>query len=55
MSIGKPPYRLSPDLLWSAYERLEKSRVRGSPKHMLTDLISLIRFAMGKERAFDTF
>jgi len=48
-AIEKPPYKLSPDLLWHAYERLEKSRVKGSPKHMLTDLISLIRFAMGKE------
>ena len=54
-AIGKPPYRLSPDLLWSAYERLEKSRVRGSPKHMLTDLISLIRFAMGKEQLLIPF
>lgn len=54
-AIEKPPYRLSPDLLWHAYERLEKSRVKGSPKHMLTDLISLIRFAMGKEQILMPF
>lgn len=54
-AIEKPPYRLSPDLLWHAYERLEKSRVKGSPKHMLTDLISLIRFATGKEEILIPF
>lgn len=54
-AIEKPPYKLSPDLLWHAYERLEKSRVKGSPKHMLTDLISLIRFAMGKEQILMPF
>lgn len=54
-AIEKPPYKLSPDLVWHAYQRLEKSRVKGSPKHMLTDLISLIRFAMGKEQLLIPF
>ena len=29
-SIEKPPYNLTPDLVWQAYEQLEKSKVKGS-------------------------
>jgi len=47
--IETPPYNLTPELLWSAYKRLEKSKVKDNPKKMLTDLISIIRFTMRKE------
>jgi type I restriction enzyme R subunit len=48
-AIEKPPYRLTPELLWKAYEKLEKSKVRGgTPQSLLTNIISLIRFAMGE-------
>jgi type I restriction enzyme, R subunit len=47
--IETPPYNLTPELLWSAYKRLEKSRVKDNPKKMLTDLISIIRFSVGQE------
>jgi len=47
-SIEKPPYNLTPDLLWRAYEQLESSRVRGAgPQKLLTNMISLVRFAIG--------
>jgi len=47
--IETPPYNLTPELLWSAYKRLEKSKVKDNPKKMLTDLISIIRFSVGQE------
>ena len=47
--ISKPPYNLTPELLWSAYQRLDKSKVRNNPQKMLTNLISLVRYSSGKE------
>jgi type I restriction enzyme R subunit len=29
-AIRKPPYNLSEELLWQAYEHLERSKVRGA-------------------------
>jgi len=48
-AIEKPPYNLTPELLWSAYQRLEKSKVKSNPTKMLTDLISIVRYSIGKE------
>jgi type I restriction enzyme, R subunit len=48
-AIEKPPYNLTPELLWDAYERLDKSKVKPNPENMLTDLISIIRFSSGKQ------
>ena len=48
-AIEKPPYRLTPERVWNAYMRLDKSKVRDNPTKMLTDLISLVRFSSGKE------
>jgi type I restriction enzyme, R subunit len=48
-AIEKPPYNLTPELLWDAYERLDKSKVKSNPERMLTDLISIIRFSSGKQ------
>jgi len=48
-AIRKPPYNLTPEVLWYAYERLEKSKVKGAgPQKLLTDIISLIRYALGQ-------
>ena len=46
-AIEKPPYNLSPALLWSAYQRLDKSKVKDNPIKMLTDLISIVRYSIG--------
>ena len=47
-AIEKPPYYLTPQLLWEAYEQLDKAKVRGAgPKKLLTDIISLLRFGIG--------
>ena len=44
--IQKPPFHLNQDKLWQAYATLQQSHVKGvSSKRLLTDLISLCRFA----------
>lgn len=55
-AIEKPPYYLTPDLLWQAYEQLESSKVRrAGPQKLLTDIISLIRFAIGEADILEPF
>jgi type I restriction enzyme R subunit len=48
-AIERPPRRWTPERLWDAYETLEKSNVRGSTKSVLTNLVSLVRHAIGKQ------
>jgi len=49
-AIKAPPRAWTPEKLWRAYETLEKSRVRGaSAGRLLTDLVSLVRFALQQE------
>ncbi len=46
-AIEKPPYRFTKEELWQAYERLDQSKVKGAgPDKLLTDIISLVRFAI---------
>ncbi len=55
-AIQKPPYNLRTDLLWEAYEKLDKSKVRGAGAHkLLTDIVSLVRFAIGEEDVLQPF
>jgi type I restriction enzyme R subunit len=48
-TIGMPPRRWTPERLWDAYETLERSKVHGSTKSVLTNLVSLVRHAIGQE------
>ena len=49
-TIEAPPRAWTPERLWSAYAALEKDKVRGaSAKRQLTDIVSLIRFALHQE------
>ncbi len=49
-AIRRPPRQWTSEALWAAYERVERGRVRGASRgRMLTDLISLVRHAMGVE------
>jgi type I restriction enzyme R subunit len=48
-AIGRPPYQWTPDRLWEAYEALDRSKVRGSRRRVLTDIVSLVRFALEQE------
>ncbi len=55
-AIKRPPYNLTPELLWQAYEHLEKAKVRGvGPQKLLTNIISLIRFAVGESNILEPF
>ena len=47
-AIGRPPHRWTPDVLWQAYETLDKAKVRGSGHRVHTDLVSLVRYALGE-------
>ena len=49
-AIQSPPRSWTPEALWRAYETLEKSKVRGaSAGRLLTDMVSLVRFALHKD------
>ena len=55
-AIRKPPYGLTTETLWKAYERLETAKVRGAgAQRLLTDIISLIRFALNQEEVLRPF
>jgi len=46
--LKKPPLMLTNERLWSAYARVQASQVKGvGSKRQLTDLLSLVRFALG--------
>ena len=44
----KPPWLLQPLSLWSAYRRLQGDKVRANPAKTLTDIVALVRFALGQ-------
>jgi type I restriction enzyme R subunit len=54
-SIQQPPRQWTPDALWRAYETLEKSKVKGSGGKVVTDLVSLVRFALEQETVLRPF
>jgi len=55
-AIKKPPYSLTPELVWQAYEKLERSKVKGAgPQKLLTNIISLVRFATGESQELKPF
>jgi len=46
--LSRPPLMLTTERLWSAYARVHTSHVKGAnSKRQLTDLIALVRFAIG--------
>jgi type I restriction enzyme R subunit len=46
-AIERTPQSWTPENLWKAYHALDSSKVRGSGQRMLTDVVSLIRYALG--------
>ena len=54
-TIKRPPYNWTPARLWAAYETLDASRVHGSAGAMLTNLVSLVRFALEQEHELSPF
>ncbi len=54
--IDKPPQSMKVDALWNAYAALEKSKVKKvTAPHILTDLVSLVRFAIHRENELIPF
>ncbi|MCY1229349.1 hypothetical protein D9M72_417130 [compost metagenome] len=44
--IARPPHRWTPEVLWKAYQQVEKGRVRPNAKARITDMVSLLRFTL---------
>jgi len=54
--IKQPPYNIAPLEIWKAYEQLEKAKVKGvPPKELLTNLVSLIRYATQLSNELEPF
>lgn len=55
-ALSRPPLMLTTERLWSAYARVQASQVKGADsKRQLTDLVSLVRFALGLEAELKPF
>jgi type I restriction enzyme R subunit len=55
-TINAPPYLMNRSQVWEAYAALEKSKVKGAGgKRLLTDLVSLVRFAMEQDNELVPF
>ncbi|MEJ8840101.1 type I restriction endonuclease subunit R [Ramlibacter sp. AN1133] len=49
-TLHAPPHLIDEGALWQAYAALDRSKVKGtSARRILTDLVSLVRFAMHQE------
>jgi type I restriction enzyme R subunit len=56
MHLSKPPLMLTTERLWSAYSRVQSAAVKGADrKRQLTDLVSLLRFALGLDTELKPF
>ena len=55
-TIQKPPHLWTESQLWQAYAALDKSKVKGTTaKRILTDLVSLVRFAIHQDNELVPF
>ena len=55
-ALARPPLMLTSERLWSAYARVQESKVKGvNSKRRLTDLIALVRFALGQDEELRPF
>ncbi|KLJ02112.1 type I restriction-modification enzyme R subunit C-terminal domain-containing protein [Luteimonas sp. FCS-9] len=55
-TLQRPPLMLTTEKLWSAYARVQESKVRGGGvRRQLTDLVSLVRFALGVDEELRPF
>jgi type I restriction enzyme, R subunit len=55
-ALQKIPYSLTPELVWLAYQQLEKSKVKeAGPQKLLANIVSLVRFATGKTDVLEPF
>ncbi|MEO9644104.1 MAG: DEAD/DEAH box helicase family protein [Lentilitoribacter sp.] len=55
-ALTDQPYYLTTADVWQAYKRLDASKVKGAPvDQQLTEIISLIRFALGYDNVLEPF
>ena len=55
-ALSRPPLLLTTERLWSAYARVKSSQVKGTDsRRQLTDLVSLVRFALGLDAELKPF
>lgn len=55
-ALSRPPLMLTTERLWSAYARVKGSQVSGADtKRQLTDLVALVRFAIGLDAELKPF
>lgn len=55
-AIEAPPRSWTPERIWHAYELLRADRVhRASPQRLLTDVVSLVRFALHRDEELVPF
>ena len=55
-TMKKPPYNLDAEYVWSAFEQLEKDKVKKRrPEFLLADIISLVRFGLEKENVLTPY
>lgn len=54
--LSRPPLRLTTERLWNAYARVKAGQVKGTDRRrQLTDLVSLVRFALGLDAELKPF
>jgi type I restriction enzyme R subunit len=55
-ALARPPLMLTTERLWAAYARVQASQVKGADlKRQLTDLVALLRFALGFDAELKPF
>lgn len=55
-AMARPPWLLSPPQVWASYKRLDRAKVRDpSPEQLLTDVVALVRFALGQNETLEPF
>jgi type I restriction enzyme R subunit len=47
-ALARPPWLLEPASIWAAYKRLSKGKITANPARVLTDIVSLVRYALGQ-------
>jgi type I restriction enzyme R subunit len=48
-AVTRPPWLLEPAAIWQAYKRLSAGAIRSNPARVLTDIVALVRYALGQQ------
>jgi type I restriction enzyme, R subunit len=52
-AMRRPPWLLEPVDIWRAYKRLDDARARGNPTRALSDIVMLVRYALGQSASLE--